>query len=226
LSNYTKTTNFTAKDALPSGDPNKVIKGSEFDLEFDAVTTASATKANKVASATVNNLMSMTATGDLKDSTIVTNGSGTIVATLTGNADTATTAANLSGTNLTGGVSNSGNTVTVVTNANLTGDVTSVGNATTIAAGVVDTDELAAGAVQRAKIQTATITLSGNVGNTTGTDITLSPYSFFPMIHATGNVFLRGHSTDGASADNARLRLENPDATTETYDIDYRYIDA
>ena len=33
MANYTKTTNFTAKDALTSGDPAKVIKGAEFDVE-------------------------------------------------------------------------------------------------------------------------------------------------------------------------------------------------
>ncbi len=31
MSNYVKSTNFTAKDSLPSGDANKVIRGSEFD---------------------------------------------------------------------------------------------------------------------------------------------------------------------------------------------------
>ena len=46
MSNYTKTTNFTAKDTLPSGDTNKIIRGSEFDTEFDAIAVASATKAN------------------------------------------------------------------------------------------------------------------------------------------------------------------------------------
>lgn len=46
MSNYTKTTNFTAKDTLPAGDTNKIIRGSEFDTEFDAIVVASATKAN------------------------------------------------------------------------------------------------------------------------------------------------------------------------------------
>ena len=46
MSNYTKTTNFTAKDSLPSGDSGKIIRGSEFDTEFDAIATSSATKAN------------------------------------------------------------------------------------------------------------------------------------------------------------------------------------
>ena len=46
MSNYTKTTNFGAKDTLPSGDTNKIIRGSEFDTEFDAIATASATKSD------------------------------------------------------------------------------------------------------------------------------------------------------------------------------------
>lgn len=40
MSNYTKATDFAAKDALPSGDAAKVIKGAEFEDEFDAIATA------------------------------------------------------------------------------------------------------------------------------------------------------------------------------------------
>ena len=46
MTNYSKTTNFTAKDSLVSGDANKIVKGSEIDTEFDNIATASATKAN------------------------------------------------------------------------------------------------------------------------------------------------------------------------------------
>ena len=46
MSNYTKSTNFTAKDSLPTGDTNKVIRGSEFDTEFNAIQTAVGTKAD------------------------------------------------------------------------------------------------------------------------------------------------------------------------------------
>jgi hypothetical protein len=46
MSNYTKTTDFEAKDSLPSGDSGKIIKGAEFETEFDAISTAIATKAN------------------------------------------------------------------------------------------------------------------------------------------------------------------------------------
>ena len=44
MSDYTKTTDFTAKDALSTGDPLKLIKGSYFDTEFDAIVTAIASK--------------------------------------------------------------------------------------------------------------------------------------------------------------------------------------
>jgi hypothetical protein len=46
MSNYTKSTNFTSKDSLPSGDALKIVKGAEFDTEFNAIATAVATKAD------------------------------------------------------------------------------------------------------------------------------------------------------------------------------------
>ena len=46
MSNYTKTTDFQAKDSLPAGDSNKVIRGSEFETEFDNIATAVNSKAD------------------------------------------------------------------------------------------------------------------------------------------------------------------------------------
>ena len=46
MSNYTKATNFTSKDTLAVGNPLKIIKGTEFDVEFNAIADAVATKAN------------------------------------------------------------------------------------------------------------------------------------------------------------------------------------
>jgi hypothetical protein len=46
VSNYTKSTNFAAKDSLPSGNANKVVKGTEINTEFDNIATAIATKAD------------------------------------------------------------------------------------------------------------------------------------------------------------------------------------
>jgi hypothetical protein len=46
VSNYTKSTNFASKDTLPSGDPLKIVKGTEIDTEFNNIATAVATKAD------------------------------------------------------------------------------------------------------------------------------------------------------------------------------------
>ena len=44
MSNYTKATNFATKDALSSGNPLKIVKGTEIDTEFNNIQTAIATK--------------------------------------------------------------------------------------------------------------------------------------------------------------------------------------
>ena len=37
---YTKSTNFATKDTLASGDPLKIVKGTEINTEFDNIATA------------------------------------------------------------------------------------------------------------------------------------------------------------------------------------------
>jgi hypothetical protein len=46
MANYTKTTNFAAKDSLASGNAAKVVKGSEIDTEFTNIQTAITSKAD------------------------------------------------------------------------------------------------------------------------------------------------------------------------------------
>lgn len=46
MSNYTKSTDFEAKDALPSGDSDKIIRGAEFEVEFDNIAVAVNSKAD------------------------------------------------------------------------------------------------------------------------------------------------------------------------------------
>ena len=46
MANYTKATNFTAKDSLPSGNAGKIIKGAEIDTEFTAIASAISSKAD------------------------------------------------------------------------------------------------------------------------------------------------------------------------------------
>jgi hypothetical protein len=46
MSNYTKATNFATKDTLPTGDSNKIVKGTEIDNEFNAISGAISSKAD------------------------------------------------------------------------------------------------------------------------------------------------------------------------------------
>lgn len=46
MSDYTKSTNFASKDNLSSGNPLKIVKGTEIDTEFNNIATAIATKAD------------------------------------------------------------------------------------------------------------------------------------------------------------------------------------
>lgn len=46
MSNYVKATNFATKDTLPTGDANKIVKGTEIDNEFNAIAGAISSKAD------------------------------------------------------------------------------------------------------------------------------------------------------------------------------------
>ena len=46
MSSYVKATNFATKDTLPTGDSNKIVKGTEIDNEFNAIAGAITSKAD------------------------------------------------------------------------------------------------------------------------------------------------------------------------------------
>lgn len=73
MADYNKSTNFAVKDSLTTGDPSKIVSGVEIDTEFNGVASMSSTKADKVGGATENNVASLTASGNLKDSGIPIN---------------------------------------------------------------------------------------------------------------------------------------------------------
>jgi hypothetical protein len=55
MSNYTKSTNFAAKDSLNSGNAGKIIKGTEINTEFDNIASAITSKADTNNSALTGN---------------------------------------------------------------------------------------------------------------------------------------------------------------------------
>ena len=79
MSNYTKTTNFTSKDSLSTGNPLKIVRGAEHDTEYNNIATAIQTKADLASPA-----LTGTATAvNLTVSGTLTTASGVLVASAT-----------------------------------------------------------------------------------------------------------------------------------------------
>ena len=72
MSNYTKATNFTAKDSLSTGDPGKLIKGSEIDAEYSAIATAITSKADTASPTFTGTPLAPTATSTTDSTQIAT----------------------------------------------------------------------------------------------------------------------------------------------------------
>lgn len=72
MSNYVKSTNFTSKDTLPSGSALKIIKGAEFDTEFNAIATAVSTKADLASPTLTGTPLAPTASAGTNNTQIAT----------------------------------------------------------------------------------------------------------------------------------------------------------
>jgi hypothetical protein len=75
MSNYAQSTNFATKDALPSGDPLKIVKGTEINTEFNNISVAIATKAD-LASPTITSATLVTPALGTPSSGVMTNVTG------------------------------------------------------------------------------------------------------------------------------------------------------
>jgi hypothetical protein len=63
MTDYTKSTNFATKDNLSSGNPLKIVKGTEINTEFDNIQTAIATKADLISPTLVTPALGTPASG-------------------------------------------------------------------------------------------------------------------------------------------------------------------
>ena len=63
MTDYVKSTNFASKDSLSSGNPSKIVKGTEIDTEFNNIAVAIETKANLASPALTGTPTAPTASG-------------------------------------------------------------------------------------------------------------------------------------------------------------------
>ncbi len=72
MTDYVKSTNFSSKDSLASGNPLKIVKGTEFDIEFNNIATAITSKLDAVNAALTGIPTAPTAAGGTNTSQIAT----------------------------------------------------------------------------------------------------------------------------------------------------------
>lgn len=72
MSNYVQATNFATKDALVSGDPLKIVKGTEINTEFANIAVAVATKADLVSPTFTGTPLAPTAAASTNSTQIAT----------------------------------------------------------------------------------------------------------------------------------------------------------
>ncbi len=210
MSNYTKSTNFATKDSLPSGNPLKIVRGTEIDTEFNNIATAVNSKSDSVSptfTGTVT-VAALTASGTATfNGSAVFNGASTFTTPNLGT-PSVLTLTNATGLPLTTGVTgtlpiaNGGTGATTGAAA-----LTALGlvSASTTAQGIIEiaTDaEVQTGtdttrAVTAAGFRSANIMLGTSVASTSGTSI---DFTGIPSWVKRVTVMITGVSTSGTSS--------------------------
>ena len=180
MSNYVKATNFFTKDALLTGNPDKIIKGSEIDAEYNAIATAISSKADTTSPTLTGTPLAPTATAGSNTTQIAT------TAFVKGATDALgdMSLQNKTAVDITGGTI-AGVTVAGTFTGNITGNVT--GNVTGTVSG-----------------NAGTVTNGVYTTNFTGTNQSLASangYQKLPggLIMQWGSVSITGYSTNAVT---------------------------
>lgn len=171
MSNYVKSTNFYTKDALLTGNPDKIIKGAEIDAEYNAIATAVASKADTTSPTFTGTPVAPTATAGTNTTQIATTA---FVTAVTGTLGTMSTQ-NANAVAITGG------TVAATFTGNLTGNVT--GNVTGSSGSCTGN---AATATSATTATTATTAANAIGYNQTWQDLTASRAASTTYTNSTG----------------------------------------
>lgn len=240
MTNYVKTTNFTAKDTLPESDPGKLIKGYDFDVEFSAVASAIQSKADLSSPNFLGNPTAPTATAGANTTQIATTAfvntaitaERSETATLTNKTLTSPTISGGTVSNITDlAVADGGTGASTATDARTNLDVPSnTGSGASGTWGISVTGN----AGTATKLQTArtingvsfdgssnvTVTTAGSGINVSGATVSHADTSTAASSSNTGNLFVQniqvdgfGHITSITSADVIEQTIPAPTTT-------------
>ena len=168
MTDYSKTTDFTGKNTLPDTSPDKVISGVDFDLEFNAVAAASASKLDKTGG-TISGTLGVT--GDTTVSNIEATGVITADLGLVGapSIDFGSTTGFYTPANQTVGVTNAGA---------LTATFNSDGTISTYPSGSPEEVAIKSYVDARAPIASLTMITNGTTSPTIVTSFNITPVAY------------------------------------------------
>ena len=161
MSDYTKATDFAAKDALLTGVAAKIVSGTEIDDEFNLISSAVATKVESNAGTHTGTTTMAVITGasSITSTAFVGNVTGNVTGDVTGNLT-----GNVTG-DVTGDVTGSATTAATVTTAAQPA-ITSVGTLTSLAvSGTVDGRDVAVDGAKLDLVGSHSVKLNSKVVN-------------------------------------------------------------